>query len=709
MKASSLHTRIMGRMACLLALISIFAACEKKTEESIGGKKTDDLAGYRKVEAPQIPLPEVINPTFADGSKGWNLRKGFRAAPGDGINQTGALFYERTDPADYHFATQSVKLLPGAAYRVRAMVKTDGVQGADLKGASVFVQFNNKAGKFLGGSYPSGAFGTSDWKEVGEKFTVPADADRMEIALYMRKGNTGKAWFTDVVLEPVSLPPSVLLLKPIQERFLTNDGKFEVNWNFGNFSGTTQEYAAKALETRVQVLSGNKEIRVERFPCTGLLTRGDLGSLPVGDLTLRLALLDPAAKTILHEGEFPVTCMAPTDIPANAVRVDAKGRTFVDGKPYLPVGLVMAGVQREDIARIGDSPFNCVMPYHSLSLKFRDTTKQGVEATREVLDACNSAGVKVIYSIKDIYENGTWYGGAIPYPKTWNGITGEKEIVTAVVEAFRKSPALLAWYIADENGPDMAPRLIERRRLIHQLDPSRSTYGAFYKVDQLFAMGGTVDVFGIDPYPVRDFNTNDMEFLHRVTTTAKKVLGGDGRGLPFLHVSQAHLVALYTEENGRRLDRAEDREKLLAKYRAPSEEEMRSMTLLTAIQGARSFLFYSYFDLLKPAVLPDFDRRWAELCRVAALLRELQPFLYSDETAPAVTVKTIQGTVNAAAYKTADGKVKVLVTGTGPGASEAEITVAGSTNLKARYGKTELLGGGTYRFKGTDICSDVLE
>ena len=133
------------------------------------------------------------------------------------------------------------------------------------------------------------------------------------------------------------------------------------------------------------------------------------------------------------------------------------------------------------------------------------------------------------------------------------------------------------------------------------------------------------------------------------------------------------------------------------------------MSLLMAIQGARGFVFYAYFDLLKPAVLPDLEPRWKELCNVGALLHELQPFLYSDETAPAITVKTIQGTVNAAAYKTADGKVMVLVTGTGPGASEAEITVVGSANLKARYGKTEPLGGGTYRFKGTDICSDVLE
>jgi hypothetical protein len=174
-------------------------------------------------------------------------------------------------------------------------------------------------------------------------------------------------------------------------------------------------------------------------------------------------------------------------------------------------------------------------------------------------------------------------------------------------------------------------------------------------------------------------------------------------GLPLWVVPQAHNTGLYNPSINK------DRETLLANSRAPSEEEMRSFSLLMAIKGTRGFIFYSYFDLLKPAVLPDFDRRWKELCNVGALLRELQPFLYSEETAPAVTIKTIQGKVNSAAYKTADGKVMVLITGTGPGTSEAEITVADSANLQARYGKTESLGGGTYRFKGTDICSDVLE
>ena len=92
MTASSLQSRILGRTACVVALTSIFAVCQIKAEELAGGKNPDDLAGYRKVEAPQLSVPVIINPRFADGTKGWSVGKGFRAAPGNGVNGTGALF-----------------------------------------------------------------------------------------------------------------------------------------------------------------------------------------------------------------------------------------------------------------------------------------------------------------------------------------------------------------------------------------------------------------------------------------------------------------------------------------------------------------------------------------------------------------------------------------------------------------------------------------
>jgi hypothetical protein len=668
------------------------------------------FADYRKVEIELPVMPQLVNPDFADGTAGWKIGAGFSAAPGQGINSTGALFYERTDPQAYALAVQEAAFQPGGSYRISAMIRCEGVKGEDKAGASIAVEFY-KDGKYLDGKSPVGVKGTSDWTRVETTFTVPADPDiKGRIHLYMRRGLTGKAWFTGVQIEPVIRPAEAHLVLPVQERFLTDSGRFVIRWVYPLASNSTPQ-------TRVEIRSGGEVLKAGQFACNSLVTQGDLGSLPVGEFTLHAVLFDPSAKTILHEAEFPVTCVKPSDIPAHAVRVDEKGRTFVDGKPFMPVGLVTHWISPENLKDFSKSPFNCVMPYFSLYLKFEKTQKaQGqfvakVEQIREVLDACAAANVKVIYSIKDLYENAHWAGGLVHCPKSWNGMTGEKEIVTAVVKNFRDHPALLAWYTSDEMLPAYNSRLIERRRLVRALDPWHPTWGLYNWPDEVVGMLSNADVQGIDPYPIRDRNSRSMGWLDSFASTvqASYGVGGGGGGLPHWAMPQAHNAGLYTMVNGRRWDRVEDREALLAKHHNPTEEEMRTMSLLFAIKGARGFVFYSYHDLVKPAVLPDYPQRWKELCNVGALLQELAPFLYSDEKAPQVTVKTTKGKVNAAAYKTSDGKVKVLITGNGPGESEAEIFVPDAGALTSRFGKTEPLGRGAYRFKGNDICSDLLE
>jgi hypothetical protein len=652
-----------------------------------------DLSQYRRAELPPIPTPEIKSPGFEGGAAGWTLPAGYRHAAGEGRSQTGALCYERSNPADYPLAEQQVALLPDTQYRFSVWVKTENVRGEDQSGATVCLQFFGN-GKWLGGVYPSGVTGTKDWTLVEGAGTVPAGADSCRLTLYMRRGLTGKAWFDDATVVPINRAAEAHLLRPSQY-FLNTDGRFLLSWRL---SGNLREANQNAtLVTRIEARAEGKTVKPLSFPCRDWSSSGDLGALPAGPLTLIAQLLDPQTKTILHEQEFTASCIDPATIPATAVRIDSQGRTTVGGKPFLPVGLYLHGLDPKTVETIAASPFNCVMPYGSLTLAFKDTTKQSMERTREVLDACAARDLKVIFSIKDVYE-GTQY-----CPKQWHGVTGDAAIATAVVEAFRDHTALLAWYVCDELALNEAPRVAARRQLLHRLDPWHPSWAVYYQYSDLPGYISTADILGVDPYPIGNQSSHDMHHVAATIDSARQALGAGTGGLPLWVVPQAHNTGLYNPAINK------DRETLLAKSRAPSEEEMRSMSLLMAIQGARGFVFYSYFDLLKPAVLPDYEQRWKELCNVGGLLRELQPFLYSDETAPAVTVKTIQGAVRAAAYKTADGKVKVLITGNGPGASEAEIAVAGCVNLKARYGKIESLGGGKYRFKGTDICSDVLE
>ena len=155
-----------------------------------------------------------------------------------------------------------------------------------------------------------------------------------------------------------------------------------------------------------------------------------------------------------------------------------------------------------------------------------------------------------------------------------------------------------------------------------------------------------------------------------------------------------------------------DRKLYLSTYRDPTEKEMVAMSLLYAIMGAKGFVYYSYSTIegvSAKAALPDYDRRWPEVCRVGALMVSLAPFLLADSAGPAVTVNVESGKIMAKAFKDDKGNVRVLVAGIGPGASKATLTVSSSVPLKSKFGKCVSLGNSQYRFQGADICSDILE
>jgi hypothetical protein len=56
----------------------------------------------------------------------------------------------------------------------------------------------------------------------------------------------------------------------------------------------------------------------------------------------------------------------------------------------------------------------------------------------------------------------------------------------------------------------------------------------------------------------------------------------------------------------------------------------------------------------------------------------------------------------------ADGNVRILIAGVGPGESQAVITTTAPMPLTSSNGKTVGLGENKYRFTGQDICSDIL-
>lgn len=689
---------------------------------------TLDLSGYQhRVGGIAISNPPVVNSQFDEGSKGWTLPQGAEVKSGEGLNQTGALFMDVTDIGLQPMAVQNVPLRPNTTYRFSVQIRTEDCDDLKAKdgstndlswtGAGICVEFV-RHGTFAGGSYHvKGVHGTSNWARREGTLVVPDGVDSGTITLLIRKGSTGKAWFDDLSIVPESASPIASLIRPPANRFLPADGNFAIRWDNLGF---TANDPAGSLTARVRLMSGDAVVKEGMFPLDGMLTTGTFGALPEGDFTLEATLVDPAEKQIWHRQSFSVLCKDTSAGGPHAVRIDNQGRTFVGNDEFMPVGLYLKELNPQNLDVIAASLFNTVLSYRSLDMPILPGASEAsltkpiipgpgeerVKGVRLAMDACHERSLKYIFSLAP-----------------WPGLNAKEDLESreqsaethkrrlaqseTLINNLKDHPALLAWYTADEPAPNLAPGLSGFRKWLRQRDPCHPSYGVYMHFNELPLYVDCADVMGIDPYPIEKKH-DAMTMVETAILAAQGAIGTNpAQGIPLWVVPQAHNFGTYGPD---RKNGNVSRDALgQTGHVSPSEDDMRAMSLRMAIGGARGFIFYSYFDLVWPNVMPEFDQRWADLCRVASLLRELQPFLYSDEKAPGLTVKRTTGMVNAAAYKTADGKVRVLITGNGPGASEAEIAVAGCDNLRSRYGKTESLGGGTYRFKGTDICSDVLE
>lgn len=160
---------------------------------------------FARAEQPGEPV--LRNPSFEEGLEGWSAPpEVFSLDKNVGRWGAQSLKIVNRDPELYLLCSQAIEFRPGARYRFGVWVKTEGVEGND-SGATICMEWSGPRG-WIGGTYPSGVRGTQDWTHVESvSVAVPAEATRVTVTLYLRKGMTGSAWFDGVTvtreLEPL--------------------------------------------------------------------------------------------------------------------------------------------------------------------------------------------------------------------------------------------------------------------------------------------------------------------------------------------------------------------------------------------------------------------------------------------------------------------------------------------------------------------------
>ncbi len=595
----------------------------------------------------------LADPGFEKGGAGWGLRPGAAVEKGTGRSATHALKYEQTNPKNYYVISTKANLKPGAFYRFGAWIKTENVTTSPQGGgATIALEFSKTGddGKkaFLTGRYLKGLTGTNDWTFVSDIVRIPHNATSVTVSLYIWKGATGTAWFDDITIQEQGV--NLWTLYTLNPYNTITGGKCTIA-----ISHDGKSVSDKPLTVRMQIKEPALTLQT---PVKNDRAEFNLNKLPSGEYD--------AEFTVLNDAKPVYSTVIPLKIDSAAkptVSVDRLGRTLVNDQPFMPVGVFTGGLDAGIIDTLREAGLNCALPYASMSLPI------------ETLDLAAAKDFKVIFSCKDV-------GSTARYGlQEWRGAKGQDEIIAKVTDLLKDHPALLAWYINDEQPSSQLKRVTDMRRLFNRLDPNHPTFGVLYQYEDLPLYGPTCDIIGVDPYPLGGNHMKNAVYAMKQTRLA---------GLPSWTVPQIANTAIYYSE------------KAIAEPKNPTEEGMRSLVILEASYGAKGFIFYKFEDL-KTWKLPkdNFSKEWPKVKNVVAMLKTLEPYIMSEYPAELLQ----EGNVVAARLRNSDGKSVILISSIGPGPSTAELKLTGK--YRSEYGRTTVQNG-TWTFQGEDISSDLL-
>ena len=649
----------------------------------------------------------VGNGSFEDGEDGWKLIPGAEIARGFGFNGNGGLKVVRTQGMPYRYSSQDLKGLEvGKAYRLSAMIKADGV--VDGK-TSVAVEYFNEKGEWLGGAYKQGPNGTEDWLFVEVNLVIPEGCVKAHVLAYLEKTAYGTAYFDNIAVEPIQREASLQMVYPVQGRIKAKDGLFR--FCVGKLGNTVKDDDSfKGMKVRLTMTDAQEKDYGFIAPVKGILAVFPTPELSPGKLAYRAELLDAldvptGAKA---EGWLDVVDEARETLPKGAAFIDEYGRTIVDGKPYLPIGLYMGGVNEDDdLELIYDSDYNCLMPYASSALALKgEKDKDFLGNIRRVLDELDEHGVKVIFSVKDFFELPRFKEVLKDALKSYE-VSNSDELVAKLVTAFREHPAILSWYDNDEIPLSDLEKVSARRKLINALDPYHPVWGVLCDALETPFFGATCDVLGVDPYPIMKQKVSDNKRTVAMLDAAKL------SGQPFWAVPQIFNWAVYQAVNC---------PELFDEWIQPRPDQMRGIILLEAIRGARGFVNYSFFDLKRGYKDPqrfkgmslqtreEFLWHWNEAKELATMLKNLSPWILSKDGPTEMDIQLKGGKAEAAVFLTDDDCTPmVMVASIGPENVDGEIRLPRwMPPMKSLYGHAKETSPGVWHFSGNDIWGEVL-
>ena len=509
----------------------------------------------------------------------WTTSPLFSIDSTESYHQKQSLKYSNNDPNAYSYPKYILNLEEGKHYKIGAWIKTNNLSGSGTSGAMVGLEFFDKDDNYISGYYVNGPVGTTNWTRYQGKTTQPAPPGTVKgrLLCYVKRGFTGEAWWDQAYVIPSGDVANSIFTDAYRNQAQSGTVNVKVGIDMQAIESAVMKVKddeGTVLETINHSSMDDKFVNFS-FDCTDLKA-GDY------ELDCTLYVCDGTSQNAKLDFLKP-----------NYTYIDEHKRLIVEGKPFFPLGMYVDYMPSYSVEGYASSGFNCLMPYTRIP-----TSK---------MDLLHKNGIKVIYSIKDLFFN----MAGCTCPPEITSEADEEPYILDNCEAIRKHPALIAWYVNDERPRQELPRLIKRQNFMRKFDSRHPTWVVTNHLEDISLFMPSYDVVGSDPYPIPYSNVN------QTTQHTRKTINSVFGKRPVWMVTQVFNWQVYRPNE--------------PDLRAPSANEIRAMAWQAISSGANGLLMYSYFDLKKES---DFAAKWQIVKDLSLQIKQFIPMLLSVEATP---------------------------------------------------------------------------
>ena len=532
----------------------------------------------------------------SDGGKSpaWKLSPGMSIRPGAGHNGSGGLVWESVGPnIKQDAATQNIPLEHGKAYTYSALVRTEGFKSRKY-GATLSINWYDAKRKWIAGAYVKGVTEeNSDWKLIrGVTRNIPENAATVSVTLFITAGCSGRAYFDNVLIEPVDRNPVAFVFSSAY-RNLAAKGKVRFH---ASLYRPESERATKAMFVRRDASGVERRVSPTVEVNDGATLEVNVDDLPMGNSEISCELQSADGRVL---GRAACSFKRVAELPKRRVWIDEHKRCILDGKPFFPLGMYCGKIDEEMLAQYSQGPFNVVMSYAPTGMK--------------ELDLLHERGIMMLFSLRSHLLGSKWAERM--------KVTRQDEVDAFYEREIRKRkdhPALLGWYVCDEAPATEIPDRTHIYGVFTRTDPDHPTWAVLDRTYDLREFIPIFDVLGMDPYPIGRKPLSHVTDLVRET---KKAVFND---VALWNVPQTFDWGWFRKDYGEK------------DLRFPTEAEIANMNWQHIALGANGLIAYNFHSLKRdcdPRLAPEY---WRRIRGTFEPIKRLFPVLLSVEPAPAV-------------------------------------------------------------------------